>query len=122
MYWYFIYICSMYSKELLKGTLSTIILSLLDDNRKMYGYEIFQKVKELSDGKILLKDGSLYPTLQKLNKQGLLSFEEEYIGKRVRKYYYLTKEGKKMRVDHLDELRDFIATIQKIVFKDFQIA
>lgn len=122
MYWYFIYICSMYSKELLKGTLSTIILSLLDDNRKMYGYEIFQKVKELSDGKILLKDGSLYPTLQKLNKQGLLSFEEEYIGKRVRKYYFLTKEGKKMRVDHLDELRDFIATIQKIVFKDFQIA
>lgn len=112
----------MYSKELLKGTLSTIILSLLADNKKMYGYEIFQKVKELSDGKILLKDGSLYPTLQRLKKQGLLSYEEEYIGKRVRKYYFLTKEGKKMRIDHLEELRDFIATIQKIVFKDYRIA
>jgi DNA-binding PadR family transcriptional regulator len=112
----------MYSKELLKGTLSTIILSLLADNNKMYGYEIFQKVKELSDGKILLKDGSLYPTLQKLKKQGLLSHEEEYIGKRVRKYYYLTKKGKKMRIDHLEELRDFISTLQKIVFKDYSVA
>jgi len=112
----------MYSKELLKGTLSTIILSLLEENGKMYGYEIFQKVKELSDGKILLKDGSLYPTLQKLNKQGLLTHEEEYIGKRVRKYYLLTKKGEKVRIDHLDELRDFIATLQKIVFTNYQVA
>ena len=89
MYCIIIYICSMYSKELLKGTLTAIILNLLAENGKMYGYEIFQKVKELSNEKILLKDGSLYPALQKLTKDGLLSVEEQLIGKRVRKYYYL---------------------------------
>ena len=40
-----------------------MVLKLLEENHKMYGYEISQKVKELTDGKILLKDGSLYPAL-----------------------------------------------------------
>ena len=65
-----IYICSMYSKELLKGTISAIILKLLSEQERMYGYEISLKVKELSDGKILLKDGSLYPALQKMTNDG----------------------------------------------------
>jgi hypothetical protein len=47
----------MYSKELLKGTLSAILLKLLAENGRMYGYEISQKVKEITDGKIQLKDG-----------------------------------------------------------------
>jgi DNA-binding PadR family transcriptional regulator len=106
----------MYSKELLKGTLSAIVLNLLAENGKMYGYEISQKVKDLSDGKILLKDGSLYPALQKMAKDGLLSVEEQHIGKRVRKYYYLTSKGQQNKVAYLEELKDFINTIDKIVF------
>ena len=105
----------MYSKELLKGTLSVIILNMLAENGRMYGYEIFQQVKERSDGKILLKDGSLYPALQKMSKDGLLSYEEEYIGKRVRKYYLLTAKGKEEKVSSLAELRDFMTTINKLI-------
>ncbi len=41
-----------YPTELLKGTLKTIILKLLADNKKMYGYEITQKVKELTADRI----------------------------------------------------------------------
>ena len=116
------YICTMYSKELLKGTLSAIILNLLADNDRMYGYEIFQRVKELSKAKILLKDGSLYPALQKMHKDGLLSYEEEYIGKRVRKYYFLTPAGKKKKVEYLNELKDFIATLNDIMLLNLKIA
>ena len=43
-----------HSSELLKGTLQTIILKILKDHGKTYGYEITQRVKELSDGSILL--------------------------------------------------------------------
>ena len=106
----------MNSKELLKGTLSAIILKLLSENERMYGYEISQRVKELSDGKVLLKDGSLYPALQKMTKDGLLSFKEESVGGRVRKYYYLTRIGQKKKAAYLEELRNFIATMNKIVF------
>jgi DNA-binding PadR family transcriptional regulator len=112
----------MYSKELLKGTLSAILLKLLSEKERMYGYEISQRVSELTGGKILLKDGSLYPALQKMTADGLLSFKEEYIGKRVRKYYYLTKKGQTEKVAYLEELKDFMTTLNKIVFPQFNTA
>lgn len=108
----------MYSKELLKGTLSAIILKLLAERERMYGYEISQRVKEITEGKITLKDGSLYPALQKMAAEGLLSYKEETVGNRVRKYYYLTRKGQKVKTEYVDELRDFISTIQKIVFPE----
>src|SRR6185436_15745014 len=106
----------MYSKELLKGTLTAIILKLLSEQERMYGYEMSLKVKELTEGKIVLKDGSLYPALQKMTSDGLLSFKEENVGGRVRKYYYLTKTGHKKKVAYMDELKDFIETLSKVVF------
>jgi DNA-binding PadR family transcriptional regulator len=108
----------MYSKELLKGTLTAIILKLLSEQERMYGYEMSTKVKTLTDGKILLKDGSLYPALQKLANDGFLSFKEENVGGRVRKYYYLTKQGHKKKAAYTEELRDFIMTITKVVFPE----
>jgi DNA-binding PadR family transcriptional regulator len=108
----------MYSKELLKGTLTVIILRLLSERERMYGYEMYQQVKELSDGKILLKDGSLYPALQKMTNDGLLSFKEENVGGRIRKYYYLTKKGQKEKTAYVDEVKDFINTLHKIIFPE----
>ena len=104
----------MFSKELLKGTLSAVILKLLADGGKMYGYEMAQRVREQSGEKILIKDGSLYPALQKMTEDGLVSFKEEMVGGRVRKYYYLTPKGKKQAVASLKELEDFISTISLV--------
>lgn len=115
------YIHPMYSKELLKGTLSVIILKLISENGKMYGYEICQRVKEMSEEKIMLKDGSIYPALQKMTNDGLLTYQEEYIGKRVRKYYFLTSKGEERKVQYLDELKDFIETLNKVVFPQFNM-
>jgi DNA-binding PadR family transcriptional regulator len=56
-----------------------------------------------------------------MTADGLLSFKEEYVGKRVRKYYYLTKKGQKERTAHMEELRDFISTLNKIVFPDLKV-
>ncbi len=105
----------MYSRELLKGTLSAIILKLLAENDKMYGYQIAQKVKELSDNKILIKEGSLYPALHKLKEDGLINVETVNIGKRIRRYYYLTSEGLKAKKNKVAEIQDFITTIGKIL-------
>ena len=76
------YFCSMYSKELLRGTFKTIVLKLLIENGKMYGYEITQKMKDMSDSKIVITEGSLYPLLHKLEQDGVLTTEEVSIGKR----------------------------------------
>jgi DNA-binding PadR family transcriptional regulator len=105
----------MYSKELLKGTLSTILLTLLDEKGRMYGYEITQAVKERTDGKILLKEGSLYPALHKLEAEGLVTTEEEFIGKRPRIYYRLTSTGKTQSRMRVDELFQFFETLQQVL-------
>lgn len=105
----------MHSPELLKGTLQTIVLKVLKDNGKMYGYEITQLVKELSEGRILVTEGALYPTLHRLEAEGLLKTQVVNIGKRVRKYYALTAEGRTLAKDRVLEFADFIKTMSSVL-------
>ena len=108
----------MHSPELLKGTLQTILLKVLKDQGKMYGYEITQRVKELSDGRILLTEGALYPALHKLEEEGLLKTETVMMGKRVRKYYTLTAEGKDLVKERVSEFVEFIRTMGNVLNVD----
>jgi PadR family transcriptional regulator PadR len=101
----------MYSNELLKGTLKTIVLKLISDNGRMYGYEITQKVKELTEGKILLTEGALYPTLHKLEASGLVVTQNQSIGKRVRKYYSATVSGNEQATSMANEFVEFVQTM-----------
>lgn len=105
----------MYSKDLLKGTLSTIILKLLASHGKMYGYEITQRVKIISNDMIMLKEGSLYPALHKLKDDGLVKTESEMADNRVRKYYSLTEKGMEVTEEKISELNQFMATLQAIL-------
>lgn len=73
----------MYSKELTKGTLMPIILKLISENEKMYGYEITQHVKELTKGKIDISEIALYPILHKLEADGVLDTEKVFLGKEL---------------------------------------
>lgn len=102
----------IYSSELIKGTLKTIVMKLLADNDRMYGYEITQKVKDLTLDKIQITEGALYPTLHALESDGLVTIETEYIGKRVRKYYRLSATGKNKMHEKVSELADFMNTMK----------
>lgn len=105
----------MHSPELLKGTLQTIVLKVLKDHGRMYGYEISQRVKELSDDRIFLTEGALYPALHKLEAEGMLKTEVVSIGKRVRKYYALTPEGRSLVKERVAEFADFIKTMANVL-------
>ncbi len=109
------YYTVMHSPELLKGSLQTILLKLLADHGKMYGYEITQKVKLLSAGTLVLTEGALYPTLHKLEAEGLLRTEKISIGKRVRKYYYLTEAGSVSVMQRVQEFEAFISTMFNVL-------
>jgi PadR family transcriptional regulator, regulatory protein PadR len=104
-----------YSPELLKGTLKTIILKLLADNRKMYGYEITQRVRELTRDEIQITEGALYPTLHAMESEKLLVTQTEYIGKRVRKYYSLSTHGRAAAREKLKEFSHFIHTMSALL-------
>ena len=94
---------------------------MLKDNVKMYGYEITQKVKSMTNDKIQITEGALYPTLHALEKQGDLITEKVYIGKRVRKYYILTDQGKKTMNERVNELADFMNTMRFLLDLDSSV-
>ncbi len=80
--------------ELLKGTLSLLILSLLS-RQPMYGYELAATVHRDTHGTFTWREGSLYPNLHKLQADGLISGEwEERETGRKRRYYHITKKGR----------------------------
>ena len=102
----------IFSSELIKGTLKTIVLKQLEANGRMYGYEITQRVKELTLDRIQITEGALYPTLHALEADGLVVTETEYIGKRVRKYYSLSPKGKTRIEEKLSEMAEFMETMK----------
>jgi DNA-binding PadR family transcriptional regulator len=105
----------MAQKDLLKGTLKPIILKLLSDNKRLYGYEMTQNVKELTEGKIELTFGALYPILHKLEKEGVVHTESEVVNNRNRIYYSLTDTGKSTAKEKIEELEEFLNTLKTIL-------
>ena len=109
------HICPMQSPELFKGTLSTIVLKLLHEHGRMYGYEMTQKVKLLTHDAVQLTEGSLYPALHKLEVEGWVKSEVEYIGKRPRKYYSLTNSGRGAVTEKVNEFAEFVKAMQQVL-------
>ena len=105
----------MKNSQLYKGSLNTIIMKLLEEKGRMYGYEITQKVKEITKGELNITEGALYPALHKLESEGLLDVEVEKVDNRLRKYYKLTQKGTSETVNRLAELEEFIKNMQTIV-------
>lgn len=105
----------MKSSQLYKGSLTTIIMKLLEENGRMYGYEITQKVKYITQGELKITEGALYPALHKMEAEGILEVEVENVDNRLRKYYKLTEKGTTETVNKLAELGEFIRNMQTIV-------
>ncbi len=78
----------------LKGSLPTLILQILSYDSS-HGYDIAQRIKRQSNGVLNFKDGTLYPTLHLLERDGFLTSEEASENGRVRRYYKITEKGLK---------------------------
>ena len=98
----------MPKNNLYQGSLSTIVMKLLHDNGKMYGYQITREVEKITSGELVMTEGALYPTLHKLEAKGLLSLEMATVNNRPRKYYYITEKGKKETFNLLEEMKSFM--------------
>lgn len=88
-----------WNSQVKKGTLSFIVLNILV-SKEYYGYELIEKIKQLTDMDIA--EGTLYPLMNRLKKEGLVTsrWVEQDTGI-PRKYYMITREGK----DTLNEMR-----------------
>jgi len=105
----------MEPNPVVKGSLTTIILKLLEDNGRMYGYEMTKAVREGTANKMSITEAALYPALHKMVEDGLLTTTSEKVDGRIRKYYALTKQGKKETQSKIQALKEALDSVQLIL-------
>ena len=105
----------MISNQLYSGSLKTIILKLLKEEGPTHGYALTQRVEQVTDGKIKLTYGALYPILHKLESEKAVVTTSEIFNNRMRIYYSLTPKGHSAATEKIKELQEFIESLQKIV-------
>jgi DNA-binding PadR family transcriptional regulator len=87
------YNTGMLAKDMVAASAKPLLLSILSEGES-YGYEIIQKVRDLSGGEIEWSDGMLYPILHRMERDGLVVSEwKEADNGRERKYYSISSEG-----------------------------
>lgn len=101
--------------QIRKGSTETILLLLLSE-RPMYGYEICKEMADRSSGYFDMKEGLLYPTLHRLQKEGLLSSEwqDSETGRR-RRYYAITSQGQEKLTQQKSEWQTFMLKFQEML-------
>lgn len=106
--------CTM-DRELLKGSIALLILTLLGE-REMYGYEIIQEAARRSRDAFQFKEGTLYPALHALEQRGLLRSEWRVAENgRERKYYGLTPAGRRAAQSSTKDWQTFVAAVNAVL-------
>ena len=101
--------------DVLPGTLDMLILKTLTIT-PMHGYGIAQHIQQVSHEAIQVEEGSLYPSLQRMQVKGWLTSEwgQSPTGRRAR-YYRLTAAGKKQLGAEVADFRKAIEAIQRVI-------
>jgi PadR family transcriptional regulator PadR len=103
-----------YSRELLKGAADTLVLSAFAEGDK-YGYQVVKELERRSEGYFCLKEGTLYPILHRLERQGLLSARWQTMPNgSERRYYALTAKGQRVLSDKLNEWQTFAQAVGRV--------
>jgi transcriptional regulator len=97
-----------------KGTLPTLILEAVA-HEPSHGYRIAQSIKERSSGVLDFKEGTLYPALHKLENDGMVESYEELEKGRPRRYYRITKSGRKMLAADRAEWRELSRAVSMLL-------
>jgi len=104
-----------YIQQLLKGLIDPIILSIVN-KLPMYGYQIVKELERRTGGYLKLAGGTIYPSLIRLEKNGLVVSKWRQITQaRGRRYYQITEKGRQFLSSRSDEWQDFCAVVSRLI-------
>lgn len=101
-------------KSLISGSTTMLILKLLSE-KDMYGYEMIETLQKKSNNVFALKTGTLYPLLHSLEEKGFLTVYENTVSGKTRKYYSITKEGKKYLKAKTEEWKEYSGAVASVL-------
>ena len=97
-----------------KGVLELVVLESVR-KKDMYGYEMIDTLKGKSNNVFELKAGTLYPLLHSMEEKGWLSVYEQEAGGKMRKYYRITRDGKKQYQAKKKEWKAYSEAILQVI-------
>lgn len=101
--------------DLLHGTLDLLVLQVVSDGA-LHGYAIGQRLEQMTDNALKIEQGSLYPALYRLERNGWLkaAWRKTDTGRRA-KFYQLTREGRQRLRQELENWTTFTAAVSRVV-------
>lgn len=104
----------MLSSEVRKGSAELLILGTLE-GRPRHGYDIARAIEAGSGGAIAFNTATLYPTLHRLERKGLVAGRwVEKAGERRRRFYRITPAGRAVLKDQRRSWRDFVEALTRV--------
>jgi len=102
-------------RELLKGNTDALLLSLLQDEPR-YGYQLIKEIERRSQGYFKFREGTLYPALHRLEKEGLVDGRwQGSSGGQERRYYRLTEKGRGVLQAKMAEWHGFSRAVNLVM-------
>jgi|SRR3990172_4208521 len=100
--------------QLLKGNTDVLLLTLLQEEA-MYGYQIMKELERRSEGYFKFREGTLYPALHRLERDGCISGRWRRLSSgQERRYYSLTPRGEQRLAEQLTQWQGFAAAVRMI--------
>lgn len=101
-------------RSLVSGSTTMLLLKLLSE-KDMYGYEMIETLREKSQNVFELKAGTLYPLLHGMEEKNYLTVYEKEVGGKVRKYYSITRTGKKVLAEKTEEWKTYSNAVVNVL-------
>jgi PadR family transcriptional regulator, regulatory protein PadR len=103
-----------YGRELLKGNTDSLLLCLIS-REPTYGYQIVKELEARSNGYFRFKEGTLYPALHRLEREGLIEGKWQILPNgQQRRYYYMTERGQQVLAARLATWQDFSTAVKAV--------
>lgn len=102
------------SRDGQRGSAELLVLALLRE-RAMYGYEILRELEARSGGYFAMEEGLLYPTLHRIEREGLVRAEWRVVDGRRRRYYNVTESGLAVVASATADWRTFLRNLLGIL-------
>ena len=105
-----------YDSDLLRGNTDALLLALINENGRTYGYRLIKEIEERSRGYFRFREGTVYPALRKLENDGLIRGEWAKLANgQERRYYAITDRGREFLSERLRMWQSFTSAMDLVL-------
>jgi PadR family transcriptional regulator PadR len=105
-----------YDSDLLRGNTDALLLALINEHGRTYGYQLIKDIQVRSQGFFRFRDGTVYPALRKLENEGLIRGEWMRLPNgQERRYYAITDKGREFLAERLRMWQSFASAMELVL-------